>query len=453
MELEKFVGYDSIHVSCPTCGSALALESVRFPGMPIIVDACCGSCGHRYEFDWPAGHALLHPVIFDIDTQTAHLDGKSWYATRFLHCVSTRQHPLSVPVKVCGAARQSDEAVLVDCLDFLYGHSLLKLLSAPRYLREDRFRDLVLIVPKSIAWLVPARARVIEVDIPFRRGDEWIEGLETAVEELLAPYRRVSISPAISQPEVTADDLAALGPGFAPSMFWTSDDQTQVSFILRDDRLWLGTRTPTLAIARRVLGSSMKRGLELRRQQREFAELARILHRRRPDLRLVAMGIGSRGGLPSFVDDLRSRNPTPADELRWVGEYAKSRVIVGVHGSNMLLPSALGGAVVELLPRGKLQDIAEDLIVPSDGKEPKLYLFRYRILPETTAPSVVADTTISILDHAAFHHQNIVENKNAYEAPGWRRGINWRPLGGPAALRVTPLAGRPAQRLRAKRAS
>jgi hypothetical protein len=99
----------------------------------------------------------------------------------------------------------------------------------------------------------------------------------------------------------------------------------------------------------------------------------------------------------------------------------------------MLLPSAFAGAVVNLLPTYKLPNIAQDLIIAGETeREPKLCLFRYRILPETTTPSAVAATIVSILSGAAFHHRNMIENRRAYSAFGWPRPIAWRRLDAPA---------------------
>ena len=100
-------------------------------------------------------------------------------------------------------------------------------------------------------------------------------------------------------------------------------------------------------------------------------------------------------------------------------------MVVGVHGANLLLPSLLAGAVVDLLPTFKLPNINQDLIIPHEhGAEPKLSLFRYRIVPEECSPDAFAAISLSVIDHAAFHYQNIIENRRTYDRPGWNRPIN-----------------------------
>jgi hypothetical protein len=436
VDVNRFAGHDKISPPCPDCDSALVLDDVCFAGMPILVDAHCPGCRRRYWLHWPTGHALLHPVIVDAASLSVHVDGKPWYAKRVLRCLGSRDNPVQARITVRGDQAR-DRAILVNCLDFLYGHALLKLLSAPRHLRDDPDADVVVIAPSWLSWLLPGGSRVVEVDVPLRRGDEWIDGLDDAVSRVLAGYRSVAISPAVSQPQLRIEDLKALGPGLSPARFWDGTSRPpHITFIIRDDRLWLGERTPALAAARRLLPAGRQHDALRRRQHHRFAMVARLLRRHHPELVLSAVGVGARGGLPAYVNDMRMTNPGLDDELSWLATYRESHVVVGIHGSNMLLPSAVAGAVVDLLPRQKLQDIAEDLILSTeDTCVAKLSLFRYRILPETTSPAVVADTIGSILQDASFHYRNVIENSSSYQLPGWTRPISWRPLEQPAARR------------------
>jgi hypothetical protein len=163
-------------------------------------------------------------------------------------------------------------------------------------------------------------------------------------------------------------------------------------------------------------------------QNRRFAQVVRAVQASVPGVRFVAVGLGASGRLPEAVRDLRKAVIEPGDELHWCGEYARSRVVVGVHGSHLLLPSALGGAVVDLLPPHKLPNIAQDLIIANNSEsEPKLCLFRYRILPSQTDARSVAETIVSLLRDADRHHLNMVRNQGA-TGSDWPRTFRWRPL-------------------------
>jgi hypothetical protein len=427
VQIDKLDDLTALAVPCPSCDGTLSPTSVCVAGMPIIVSASCPGCGRAFDFHWPAGHALLHPVIIDRETGAVHTGGADWYARRVVACLASRENPASVEITVRGECRPGREAVVVNCIDFLYGHVLLKLMSAPRHMRESPDADLVVIIPKLLAWLVPAGAITIEVDLPLNRGLEWVRGLDATVDDVLRPSRTVRISPAISQPDVTNRDLAMLGVDLTPSQSHDrSDEALQVGFVLRNDRLWTGPPSLALRFARRLLPKRLVQGLLLRRQHRNYAEVARRVRERHPSARFLALGIGHRGGLPAYVEDLRTPD-LMREELECLEAYRHCRVVVGVTGSNMLLPSLLGGAVVELLSAFQLHNVGEDLIIPRESSpDPKLALFRYRILPEESSPATVAATVLSVINDADFKRRNFIETRHAYETVGWPRPITWR---------------------------
>jgi hypothetical protein len=425
LRLETLVDLESALLPCPDCGCALLPTSVRVAGLAIVVDARCPSCERAFAYDWPAGHALLHPVLVERETGTVFADESDWYVRRFVECFASEEAPVSVDITVSGDCVAGRDAILVNCLDFLYSHVLLKLMSAARHLRESPENDVVVIVPRLLRWLAPPRAVVIEVDLPLSRGVEWVEGLDSRVEDLLSKSSTVRISPAVSQPDVTPLDLTLLGQNLTP----TPDSHNgaaplRIGFSLREDRLWIGPPRFWVKVARQLLPSRHSQRLLLRLQRRNYARLARRMRERHPEAHFIAFGIGQPHGLPDYIEDVRTPEPL-REELPWLEHYRSCRVVVGVHGANLLLPSLLAGAVVDLLPTFKLPNINQDLIIPHEHTaEPKLSLFRYRIVPEECSPDTVAAISLSVIDHAAFHYQNIIENRRTYDRPGWTGPIS-----------------------------
>lgn len=263
-------------------------------------------------------------------------------------------------------------------------------------------------------------------------GDQWIAELDAVVEDVLEPCSAIRISPAISQPEVTAEDLAM--PDLRPKR----DNATplQVGLILRSDRLWLGLTSLPLRVTRR-LPRGLAEAQLLRRQNRNCARLVQRIRERHPKVRIVALGIGQPAGLPAGIDDLRTPEPVRG-ESAWLQEYARCAVVVGVHGSALLLPSLLAGGVVDLVPTYKLdRTFLTDLIIPAGSiANPKIAMFRYRMLPVESSPETLAANVLSIIDTADFQYQNLIENARAYCSPGWPRPFGWRRTG----LRLEPNA-------------
>jgi hypothetical protein len=98
------------------------------------------------------------------------------------------------------------------------------------------------------------------------------------------------------------------------------------------------------------------------------------------------------------ITDLRRTVLDESTERAWCERYACSHIVIGVHGSSMLLPSAHAGAVVELIPPDRWRNLLQDLLFrPDDLGET---IFRCRILPIATCVRDVALTVISLLrDH------------------------------------------------------
>jgi hypothetical protein len=126
--------------------------------------------------------------------------------------------------------------------------------------------------------------------------------------------------------------------------------------------------------------------------------LAEALRRDWPGLDFAVAGLSSAGkgiSLPTWVADLRYRAIDQHTERRWCERYAASHVVVGVHGSNMLLPSAHAGGVVELIGAERWGNFTQDILFReiSDCRE---VLFRYRFVPDSTPPLALAQL-ISLL--------------------------------------------------------
>lgn len=430
------VGKEQLRVDCPACGTRLTLGQIQFAGMPIFVECQCAGCSRAYWLDWPAGHALLHPTLLDTSSGRAYFDGLAWYPRMLVRCFNSRRSPVTAAIRVRRREPASERVVLVNCVDFLYGHCLLKLLSGLSYARLNPDADVVVVAPPLLHWLIPTDVSIVEVDLALSQSECRIEGLDEVVKDLLGSYGEISISPGISQPPLTGDDIVRLtGPEVAPLAFWSTPDENGplVSLIVREDRLWLGPRRPLLARLAGRASRRLGRWLLLRRQRRCFARVVQRVRAAQPDVRFAVIGLGTAGATPPGALDLRQPPGTVTEEheRRWVATYARSRIVVGVHGSNMLLPSGLAGAVIDLLPPDRLRNIGQDLLITDErDHEPKLSLFRYRILPLSTSPEAVAEIIVSILNDADRHHQNMIENRAAYDAVGWPRPITWRPLPG-----------------------
>jgi hypothetical protein len=387
-----------VDFDCPHCERALEPLDWVVPGMRTLAELACPSCGREYYGDLPTGHGLHYPMLLDREDGTVHgREAAPWFAES-LHQDYTAGQRDGIDLTVEGTP--TDSAVFLNCLDRVFGHGLLKLFNAQHHLDTDDDRDLVVLVPDALRWLVPDEVTSIwTVDWPL---DEplWSDELVAELRNQLTALDRVELSPAFPLPPSDRYDVERFS-GIQPFPIdeWAERAPT-VTVIWRSDRGWIPA---TDAVDRRtrlagyVVAAADRLGVDLSRryQHRRIAVFASALRDIVPDVDLAVAGVGDPGGLPGWIDDRRTASPDEATERALCNRYAASHVVVGVHGSNMILPSAHAGGVVDLVARFKWGNLSEDLTLrTTDARQT---LFQYRNLPRETPPALVASVVASML--------------------------------------------------------
>lgn len=396
---------EAAHDVCPHCRASLSVEGWHIPGMRNLADLRCAGCGREFYGDLAAGQALYTPMLIEKETGVVHdAHDVGWFAG-WLRDAYARRTDAPLPFDVRECLPITRPVVLLNCLDTLYGHSLLKLLNAQYYLDRRRDVDLVVLVPSFLAWMVPdGVAQVWTVGLSLRRGTEWNEWLAREIRRRVEAFESVSLSVALSHPR--ADDYQIERfTRVAPFPFGEWDarlTRPAVTFIWRDDRPWVAPHEGDAAPARRRKRLGRLIGRTSRpsdMQRRMVSALATRLRRDCPALDFAVTGLADAAGgekLDAWIKDMRRPEMNDEEERRWCKRYAESHVVVGVHGSNMLLPSGHAGAVVELIGPERWGNFTQDILFrqPDDCRE---MFFRYRFLPLSTTPREVAQLVGSIL--------------------------------------------------------
>lgn len=388
---------------CPHCRARLSVEGRRVPGMRNLADLLCPSCGREFYGDLAAGQALYTPMLLEKATGEVHdPHGVEWFAA-WLRDSYARRVDEPVPFDVLERRAVTKPVVLLNCLDTLYGHSLLKLLNAQYYLDRCADVDLVIMVPSFLAWMVPdGAAQVWSVSLPLRRGTEWNDWLAREIGRRVEAFGAVSLGHALSHPRLDEFDIERFTrvEPFPLDEWEARLARPTVTFIWRDDRPWRGpaeaAKRGRLGRLGRLINSRPRPGAE---QSERVCELAEALRRDLPALDFAVAGLAGdlrREELPAWVRDLRRDSLDAGAERALCERYAASHVVVGVHGSNMLLPSAHAGGVVELIGPGRWGNFTQDVLF-RDAADCREAFFRYRFVDESATPSAVARMVGSIL--------------------------------------------------------
>lgn len=333
----------------PKTGRPLDVRRVWIPGCRVMVEAAAGD--ESYYFDLPVGFGTRCQCAIDRATGRTFNPyvHSQWYARQLEHGFANPADEQIVPA--VEVHKKAERIVVLDCIDDLYGHCLLKLLNAQYLLEKHSDLGLCLLIPKQFAALVPEGvAEVWTLDIPLREGVRWYPGVAKWIIQRLERYQEAFASAAFCQlPNRFADIRFFLRELPKPDQL--DGHKPVVVFNARPDRLW---------------------GVSIKHQNRRLTRLYDQLKWRFENLCFVVTGFG-KSVLAAQNDclDLRTENLDTGQERSWFRWMAHADTVIGVHGSNMLIPSGLAKNTVELMPEFKYPMLCTDLLYPPEMADPR----------------------------------------------------------------------------------
>lgn len=393
---------------CPQCEAERpVINKVVIPSMHVLADCTCRVCAFRFLQTFPVGHNASHVVSVGKDNNRVYepTATPSWLQTTMV--APGEQHPVTIRKTVY---RRCSEVIILNTLDFLYGHVLLKLYNALYHLDHHSSPGLVVIVPSSFEWLVPtgcAEVWVIDAKLStFKYPNESIAGF---IETEFRRFDKIFLSKAFSHPDVAGTDISRL-TGVKPfdTTRWRQIPPT-VTFVLREDRWWFSSVVGywIYRVARKLKFPDILLRALAWNQNRLVDKTIRLLKKLVPDIRIAITGVGKTGTFNRVANDLRQTAIDSSMEVSWCRLYAQSHVVIGFHGSNMLLPTAHSGGAVEILPDDRFGNIVQDLSVRYHDRR---QLFLYRFAPQYSSPRRIATMAAAIIKDYPTFQRNMCEN-------------------------------------------
>jgi hypothetical protein len=347
---------------CPVDSCRMEVGNLLIPGIRSLVEVTCTFCGTAYYVDLPTGHAIQNQTFLDITKgKTYTLKGKSWFSELLGRSVSEIVHT-EVKPRV-HKFFDSDRIILLNCLDFLYGHSLLKLLNAQHHLEQHSELGCCVIVPSQLVHLVPEGvAEIWEFPISFQEAWKWHTSIQEWIAQKLTQYQECYLSPAYPHPSNQIYDLSKFVRDLPDIAEEIQEKQPIILFSYREDRLW---------------------GRNLKHQQKNLQQLYLRLSKIFPRMLFVLIGFGNANQIQpdgAALLDLRTQKFSLDCDRLWLAYMNATDCVVGVHGSNMLLPSGLAKSTVELVPEERFGNSVQDFLFPWQSSDPRTALLFYRLL-------------------------------------------------------------------------
>lgn len=398
--------------TCPECQSSeVTVSRVSAPGIYWLADCSCRACGLRYDQSLAVGHMIDYPLAINTETQTLYPGDWNmyWQSPPFLKACGTRKKD-QVTIKKT-VYKEHRKVIVLNALDYLYGHSLLKLYSALHHLDSRPDLGLIVIVPSIFEWMIPEGCTEAWI-VNLRLGElaYGYEEIDRFISSQLERFDEVHISKAINHPDYTRIDISRL-TGVKPfdvEKFY--EQKPFFTFALREDRWWFKSPASELAlrVARKLGLTQLVAKILVGKQDRLVKRTIRRISREIPEAQFAITGLGKSGSLSRWASDKRAAKITTEIEREWCRLYARSHVVIGVHGSNMLLPTAHAAGCVEVLMEARNRNVVQDLSVRYNDRR---QLFFYRFVDQYASPRSVASKVVGIYWNYENCYRNMVLNQ------------------------------------------
>jgi len=355
---------------CPECNTSLLPDRLLWQGIHVCACSKCLNCGATIIDDFPVGHALFSR--FSVNLQKEVLYGgalsRDWFGVPFLKSLIYPKYDVEISFKV-EKFNCADNIVILNCIDYLYGHALLKLFNAEQYL-TNRSVGLVIILPTFLRWLAPiGTAEIWTIDLPLKNSRNYYPSIDRRIKKECERFRDVYLSKGHPHPK----DVDITKYVKIPKHNFLNKE-FRITFVWREDRPWM-----TGGDSLKILEKLNKIWLLTYWQNMKVRLLFKKLRKRIPDATYTVAGLGKASRFPGWIDDQRTDRFTNKIEQDLCQVYSESRMVIGVHGSNMLLPSALAGMTIDLMPVNRWGNFAQDIVF--EKQDIRVSAFRYRFVP------------------------------------------------------------------------
>ncbi|MCM2996625.1 hypothetical protein M3647_03990 [Paenibacillus cellulositrophicus] len=393
--------------SCHQCGGQISSKSILWQGIHVGVNTVCDHCNKEYIEDLKVGHATYLP--FKIELPEYHLIGgekaRKWLGEPFRKSIQypSLDREISVSVEI---RKETKRSLIINCIDYLYGHALLKLLNVQREYERHSDLSIIVIVQKPLKWMVPKFVSEIwTVNIPFNHARNFYPQLNECIQAELQRFDEVYVSRAYSHPSHFKMELFTGVQGYSSE----KDECRRVSFVWREDRFWMDNF---------ILSKAIQKFPKLKKwtlpfllyQKSKVIRLFRRIKMKYPSLKFTVVGLGETGSFPDWIEDHRVGSFNEKSEKFTCQIYSQSFIVIGIHGSNMLLPSAHAGITVDLMPKDRWGNYAQDVLFQEFNN--RLASYKYRFIPIEVKIKTIANIILSQLDG----YEHFVTQMNEEEA-------------------------------------
>jgi hypothetical protein len=364
--------------------------------------------GVEFVHEMPVNSGLFYPGIVDLNSQKRVDDYPfdNWYLSSFESCIKTKKfEKVNIEIQKNRELIRSKKVIL-NTIDVTYGHALLQLFNASYYLKDDSV-DLIIVVQKSLEWVVPKNAaQVWVVDIGFKDASVWHVDLENQLFKAFGIVENLYLARSFGEGDESDFDIESftrVKPFNLNEWDLKLHSKPTITFITRKDRFWKPMLPRfiynrfTLKLFPRILNK-----FKFTLQHNWIIRYAESLKDVIPNLEFAVVGMDDNEfKLPDWIVDLRYPEHDTQIAIKQCAQFSKSHIVVGCNGSSLILPSAHAGAVLNISPDNHWSVCIGSFFIRG-GNNIADVLFRYQLLPPEIRVKRLVNITVSLLCDRSF---------------------------------------------------
>jgi hypothetical protein len=397
------------HESC-TCGSTLIFAGYIWQGLHIGRKEKCDECGRIIIESIPVNQSEIEqyrflPLEMAITDTNGNVVKDNWFSKKLKSIVAPVREKVNVDIEIF---EKSDDVIILNTLDYIYGHSLSYLFNLQRIIDSHSGKGIIVIVQPMMKWLLPKSgiSEIWTVNLGFSKFNNFYPDLSDKINMQLERFSKVFLSNAHVIPTNSNIDIERF-TGIRPYDFRLYAEKPRITYIWREDpdRLWI--RNIYLLKGLKKLGFKK---ILVPFQYLRVVRLFRILRKNfGTGFSLTITGLGKSGKFPDYIDDQRITSFDIDSEKRLCQIYAASILVVGVHGSSMLLPSAHAGMALSLLPSKRWGNYIEDIMFTEN--DVRLASYQRRSIPLNISLFEIRDIIIDMISGRDYFIKKFIHSE------------------------------------------
>jgi len=393
--------FQSLEFPCPNCNKTLKTKENHFLGLAFFAETYCETCEKRFWYSLPIRHFRVFPLVLNTEKKEVFYPKKraDWLNQDIIQSFYQKKYKQAKIKKII--FQEAKEAYFLNCLDSVYGHTLWTLFNDILFQKDKK---VIVLIPQNFAYLFPL-GNVCEVWLLENDLQDFkflMPNLDKWIKNELQRFEKVDLVYADFYPFANEKKVIEIFKEKPFDLANFSKKPFKIAFVLREERFWLNTNWEYFLFRLFVVFKlKFLKSYFLWKQNFLFNRLAKLLKNEFESIEIYAIGLGKSQKLSEKINDFRSPKPSIEEEKKWNKTASQSHLVIGVHGSGLLAPTALSAGFIELLPPHRIANFGEANIL-IDKKHPRFTNFLQRSLPLNSNPKTVFKHIKNILERFSF---------------------------------------------------